>query len=160
MRRNLLLFFSITLLFTACKTELSTQKKIAIMQQMDWLRGVWVVQTSSYTYFESWKKINDTLYRGKSVMLISRDTVFSERMSIEANKQSIILTTRNSQNPSSSIQSFLLSKVSKDKIVFFNRWNKEEQMISYILKSPDNMYIYVEGDKKSVASYTLEKIMK
>ena len=160
MRRNLLLIFSFTILFASCKTELTSQKKISILQQMEWLRGVWVSQTTAFTFFESWKKINDTLYTGKSVMLISRDTVFNERMSIEATNQSIILYSRNVQNSSISIQSFLLNKISKDKIEFFNPWNKEERKISYIKKSPDLMYLLIEGNKKSVASYTLEKIMK
>jgi len=157
-----LIFFSVLLItFVSCNTSLQLGKhKTSSFKKMEWLLGRWEIRTYNYFYSENWKKDNDTTYSGKSIMMVSGDTVLYDVMSIKPNKQYIYLSTKSSINTEGSLSIFKLTEIKKDRIIFENPSNKDEKKIAYILKSPEKISINIEGNEASVESYDLRKINK
>ncbi|MBX7046351.1 MAG: hypothetical protein K1X86_11000 [Ignavibacteria bacterium] len=49
----------------------------------DKLAGKWEIKDNDGTMYETWEKVNDTLYKGISQMIINGKVVFEEIMSLE-----------------------------------------------------------------------------
>ncbi|MEI6122665.1 MAG: DUF6265 family protein [Bacteroidota bacterium] len=161
MRKIFLTLSCLLIVATACNPKLlTTGQKIKTLNQLQWLKGIWVTQTSVFTLVETWRQISDTVYKGSSIMLMGRDTVLNEKMSIETNKNNVMLYSKNLTDATSSFQVFTLTKLNKTKIVFQNPLNKDETKISYVVKSPDTMNISIEGSTKKVESFNMHKIIK
>ena len=127
---------------------------------MEWIIGHWEIRTSTYFYCENWEKENDTAYTGKSLMLVSGDTVLYDIMNIKSNNQCIFLSNNSKINKEVSKNIFKLTSIKKDRIIFENPSNIEENKITYLLKTPTTLNILIEGKENSVESYGLRKINK
>lgn len=159
--KRLVCFSVLLITFVSCNTSLKLGKnKTSTFKKMEWLIGRWEIRTYNYFYSENWKKDNDTTYSGKSIMMVSGDTVLYDVMSIKPNKQYIYLSTKSSINTQGSLSIFKLTDIKKDRIIFENPSNKEEKKITYILKTPEKLSINIEGNEASVESYDLRKINK
>ncbi|MEI6853137.1 MAG: hypothetical protein WCL06_09850, partial [Bacteroidota bacterium] len=80
--------------------------------------GTWVTYSTVYTNVEIWKKVNDTTMSGRSIMIMSGDTVLNETMCIQPGPHSIYLTSKNLLVADSDIESYQLTKLKADKIIF------------------------------------------
>ena len=127
---------------------------------MEWLIGRWEIRTSNYYYTERWEKESDTTFAGKSIMLVSGDTVLYDIMNIKALNHFISLSSKSKINPESVNSVFKLTQLKKDRIIFENPSNAEEKKISYILSTPTTLNILIEGRENSAESYGLHKISK
>jgi hypothetical protein len=136
------------------------KNKTSSFKKMEWILGRWEIRTSNYFYCENWEKENDTAYTGKSIMLVSGDTVLYDIMNIKSNKQIIYLSNKSKINTEGSTNIFKLTNIKKDRIIFENPANTEENKITYILKTPVTLNIMIEGKENSVESYGLRKINK
>lgn len=156
------IFFSVLMItFVSCNTPLRLGKKqSSSFKKMEWLIGRWEIRTYNYFYSETWKKESDTAFSGKSIMMVSGDTVLYDVMSIKPNKQFIYLSTKSNINTESGLSIFKLTDIKKDRIIFENPSNKEEKKITYVLKTPEKLSINIEGNEASVESYDLRKINK
>lgn len=119
--------------------------------------GRWEIRTSSYYYIENWEKVNDTAFAGKSIMLVSGDTVLYDLMKVGSNKQFITLSTKSKISKESTNALYKLSTIKKDRIIFENPSNVEDKKVSYILKNPTTLNILIEGKGTPVESYGLHK---
>ena len=85
---------------------------------MEWLLGRWDIRTMNYYYSENWQKENDTSFFGRSVMLVSGDTVLHDIMNIKSNKKIVYLSSKSKINAESKKNIFKLTKIKKDRIIF------------------------------------------
>ncbi len=160
MKRVIILMLTI-LAYISCNTAAHLAKnKTSTFKKMEWLIGRWEIRTSNYFYSEKWEKENDTAFVGKSIMLVSGDTVLYDIMNIKSNKQIIYLSSISKVNTESTKTLFKLTNIKKDHLIFENPTNKEESKITYILKTPVTLNIVIQGKETSAESYDLRKIIK
>lgn len=160
MKRSVI-FISLVLLFAACNTPTQLAKyKTATFKKINWLLGRWEIRTTNYILSENWQKENDTSFIGKSIMLVSRDTVLYDIMNIKSSKQYIYLSSKSKISTDGPLNIFKLVKITKDRIIFENPSNIDENKITYLLKTPVTLSILIEGKEKSVESYNLRKVIK
>lgn len=158
MRRSVIFIFFL-IFFLSCNTATQLAKhKTSTFKKMEWLLGRWDIRTMNYYYSENWQKENDTSFFGRSVMLVSGDTVLHDIMNIKSNKKIVYLSSKSKINAESKKNIFKLTKIKKDRIIFENPQNIEEKKITYILKAPVTLNILIEGKENSVESYGLHKI--
>jgi len=160
MKRLIILMVTVFVFFS-CNTAVHLAKnKTSSFKKMEWLIGRWELRTSNYFYSEKWEKENDTAFVGKSIMMVSGDTVLYDMMNIKSNKQIIYLSSISKINTESVKTLFKLTSIKKDRIIFENPANKEESKITYILKTPVTLNIMIQGNETSAESYDLRKIIK
>ncbi|GEM_PF-1108965 len=160
MRRIIIYVFFLIILFSCNTANHFVSHKISTFKKMEWLLGQWDIRTMNYYYSENWRKENDTSFTGKSIMIVSGDTVLNDEMNIGSNKQVIFLSSKSKINYDSKKNLFKLTKVKKDRIIFENPANPEEKKVTYILSTPTMLNIHIEGNENTVESYGLHKINK
>jgi hypothetical protein len=161
MKRLLILFGLVLLIFVSCQTKyLTSKQKKSTIKKLDGLLGTWVTYSTLYTVMETWKKANDTTLIGRSIMIISGDTALNEQMSIQPGRSYIKLCSKNLSVADSDIENFKLTKISKDKIRFEKVPEGKPESITYYFITPGTMRILMETEGKSVESYNMKKIMK
>jgi len=159
--KGLLSFLIVLLLFVSCKTNfLTTNQKIKTISKLNCMVGNWVTYSTVYSVFETWKKINDTTFKGSSIMLVNGDTVLNEKMSIEPRKSFINLSIKNLSVPESAVDNYKLSKIKADKIEFVKLATDKHENIIYHFVTPETLRILIESDGKSIESYNMKKFIK
>jgi hypothetical protein len=107
------LFLAI-LLFCSCKKQNPAFEKLSIIE------GRWSMKFESGEVFEEWKRVNDTLFEGKSYEVSDSDTNLSESVKlINATTGIYYIPLVPDQNNSEPV-SFLLTASDKNKFVFEN----------------------------------------
>ncbi|HOY30915.1 MAG TPA: DUF6265 family protein [Bacteroidales bacterium] len=160
MKKTIFLFFSM-IIFSSCHTATQLAKhKISTYKKMEWLQGRWDIRTNNFYYSENWHKENDTLFTGKSIMLVTGDTVLYDLMNIEINKKYIYLTSKSKINTEGNTNFYKLISIKKNRIIFENPSNTEENRITYLFTDPDKLKILIENKENSVESYSLRRILK
>ena len=158
-RLTILLGLSL-LLLTSCQTKpLRTNQKIRTIKKLDCMLGKWVTFSSLYMVVETWKKVNDTTLKGNSIMIMEKDTVLNEKMTIQPGRSNIYFYSKNLMDPESEIQNFKLQKIKSKKIIFEKLGSKTD-FITYNFITPETLRILIENDKKSIESYNMKKIIK
>jgi hypothetical protein len=161
MKRILILAALLITIISSCQTKyLSTKQKISTIKKLDGLLGTWVTYSTIYTVIETWKKANDTALNGKSIMIMSGDTVLNERMSIQPGRSFITLFSKNLSVADSDFENYKLTKLTADKIIFEKVTAGKPENITYNFITPETMRILIETDGKSVESYNMKKIIK
>jgi len=160
MKRIIIFIFFLTIFFSCNTADHLVKQKTGTFKKMEWLLGQWDIRTMNYYYSENWRKENDTSFTGKSIMIVSGDTVLYDEMNIGSNKQVIFLSSKSKLTNDSKKNLFKLTKVKKDRIIFENPANPEEKKVTYILSTPTMLNIHIEGNENSVESYGLHKINK
>jgi hypothetical protein len=64
------------------KNNLSISKNTNQSLSTDWLVGLWQCEDNDGILYEDWKKLNDTLFLGKSYYLADKDTLFVENIQL------------------------------------------------------------------------------
>jgi hypothetical protein len=161
MKQLLFLLGLVLMIFVSCQTKyLSSKQKISTMKKLDCLLGTWVTYSTIYTVVETWKKTNDTTLNGRSIMIMSGDTVLNELMSIQPGRSYINLYSKNLSISDSDFENFKLSKISSDKIIFEKVIAGKPESITYNFINSETMRILMETEGKSVESYNMKKIIK
>ena len=117
------------------------------LENAEWIIGTWEHQTNTKVVYESWKKINDTSYAGKSYYLKQNDTIFIE--SIQLIKQGgnfYYIPTVPNQNQGKPV-SFKAKKILKEKLEFVNPLHDFPQTIIYKLVNIDSLVAYTIGNR-------------
>ncbi len=122
--------------------------------------GTWVTYSTVYKVVEIWKKVNDTTLSGRSIMIMSGDTLLNEVMSIQPSPRYIFLTSRNLSVADSDIESYQLTKLKSDKIIFEKATSDKPDNITYNFITPETMRILIQAEGKSIESYNMKKIIK
>ena len=148
------------LLFSCATPALSTRRKLSEFRHMEWLLGNWMARSASYLYSETWKKTNDTVYSGCSLMLMGNDTVLKNLMTIEAGKFQISLYEKSGLDPAAVQNQYLMTKNKEGRLIFENRGTGEISRIMYYLREPEVLGVQVTGSGKPQESYNLRKMKR
>jgi hypothetical protein len=128
------------------KTDSQKKEETVTLSQFDWLIGDWENITDEFEFYESWKKSSDNLFIGESLMKIDGDTVFSEFVDLELDKNEIFYRVSVSDQNDGISVSFKLISCEDQKFVFNNPEHDYPQTIVYRYVAPDSLYAHIEGN--------------
>jgi len=141
MKTKLLLLFAGLMLLGAWTQESTDIKKA------DWLIGTWENKTSKGSLYETWRKINDREYRGKSYILQGKDTVVFETIQIVQDGSNLFyIPTVKDQNNNQPVH-FIAKTSSATQLVFENRQHDFPQVITYTKTGTDALTAEISGTK-------------
>lgn len=148
---NLLRHFKIPLFIVVCMAFVHNafgQKKNTPITHAKWLIGSWKNQSVKTLDIETWKKLNDSIFLGRSYSLKGTDTVSSEHIKLEqhAGKLYYIPTVKN-QNDGKAV-TFTLTSSDKKHLVFENPEHDFPQKITYTQISKDSLVAEITGTWK------------
>lgn len=107
-------------------TVMSQTINTALMEK---LTGKWEIKYENAMMYETWEKVNDTLYKGKSQMIANEKVVFEEIM--ELGKES-------------------------DGKFYFNALIKDRKIKLEVVKAEDDELLYESESDKNKVSYKFE----
>lgn len=120
------------------------------INQMEWVVGKWENLSSNGDLYETWTKINDSTFTGRSFMIAKNDTVFSENISIKFRNNDLfyIPTVRNQNNELPILFKFIA--IENGELIFENKEHGFPQRIIYKNPSQDSLYARIEGIEKGI----------
>lgn len=133
---------------TLAYTNSYAQQKSSPIIHAKWLIGSWKNKSAKTLDIETWKKLNDSIFLGRSYSLQGTDTVSSEHIRIEqhSGKLYYIPTVKN-QNNGKAI-TFTLTSSSKNQLVFENPEHDFPQKITYSQITKDSLIAEISGTRK------------
>jgi hypothetical protein len=156
-----ILIFLLAFFIIACKTTgLDSKQKKKQFRKMAWIEGAWEYKCPEYQMYEIWEKASDTLFEGRSIMIIGQDTSFTEKLSITGGGINIFYNTSTDNEMYNTRSSYLLISNKGKKIMFENKDNKEQSLITYQRKKAGLMLVRIEGmeeGKNVVEQYSMKK---
>jgi hypothetical protein len=120
----------------------SCDEKKEPLKDFKWLEGSWTMDQDSVMFVETWMAPQGNLMKGSGTMLIGKDTLFSESVSIEERKEGIYYTAVVSENDGP--VEFKLRGFSGDTAIFENLQHDFPQRIIY-LRQGERFYAAAEG---------------
>jgi hypothetical protein len=121
------------------------RKKI---EQLQWILGSWKNISDNSRLYERWAKDNDTSYSGESFMIVDKDTVFYEKISLQLKGDDLFyFPTVKNQNNGQQV-SFKLISDNKGEFIFENKEHDFPQRVIYKNPQADSLYACIEGDEK------------
>jgi len=125
---------SISCSFFSCNNSKpieTNSKEFSAIENASWLIGEWQNTSSEGILTETWEKLNDSTYAGKSFFVIGKDTVSSETIRLEQHGKTLLyIPTVNDQNNEQPI-SFVQTSSSTKQMIFENPKHDFPQLISY-----------------------------
>jgi uncharacterized ubiquitin-like protein YukD len=113
--------------------------------RLDAWKGRWESSDSTGNFIETWKKINDTLYQGRGIMIANKDTLFSEDIKLIYKKNTVHYVVKaEGQNGEEEVR-FELTKFANDTWIFENPQHDFPKRITYYLKSTGSLIATIEG---------------
>lgn len=117
------------------------------LKEVDWLIGTWESRTPKGSMYESWTKVNDTSFSGKSFVLNGKDTIVSETIQLVEEQNSLVyIPTVKKQNGGLPVR-FPLKTLSESSIVFENLQHDFPQVISYTKYGSDSLVARISGSR-------------
>lgn len=167
--RNLLLLIFVVVLMSSCKdnvktenseTEISASDNDAL-SEMNWLLGVWTNEADGMFSKETWSRKDGSTFTGFSSRLMGKDTVFSEKMTLQQKGDDVVLTvTTVEQNKEDSVNFKLVSSTDNE-FVFENKKHDFPQRIAYKRQGDDSIHAWIDGsvlgEKKKIDFYFFRK---
>lgn len=112
---------------------------------MDWIEGDWENISDSSGFYESWIKINDSIFRGEAFVIAGGETVFSEKISIERKGNDIFYLANVSDQNDGTTVPFKLVSFSETGLVFENKEHDFPNKITYKKISENSIEAKIEG---------------
>ena len=142
------------ILFFSCPNQVKTESKPiiipGIIENASWLIGKWENISNDGNGFESWVKINDSLYSGESYFIKGKDTLSTEFIKLEQLLGALYyIPTVSNQNGSQPV-SFKLSSYDKDHLIFENPSHDFPQKITYSQINSDSLLAEISGMYKGI----------
>lgn len=142
MRAGLLI--AITGWMVCCSWILQSNNRI---QQAAWLIGTWENKTSRGSMYETWTRLNDLEFSGKSYALKAKDTVVFETIRLVQEQDGLFyIPTVKNQNDGLPVR-FALKTISDTTLVFENQQHDFPQTISYTRIGADSLVAAIAGMK-------------
>jgi hypothetical protein len=158
--KQILLIAALTSL-AACKDTATTEtattaaeshKAYETLEKADWLIGNWQNTSKEGVATESWQKLNDSSYAGRSYFVIGKDTVSSETINLTQTGDSLFyIPVVKGQNNDQPVK-FRLTSSATDHLVFENPAHDFPQKISYRKISADSILAEISGKINGVES--------
>ena len=139
----------------------TNSKEFSAIENAHWLIGEWQNTSSEGILTETWEKLNDSTYAGKSFFVIGKDTVSSETIRIEQHGKTLLyIPTVKDQNNEQPISFFLTSSTTQQ-MIFENPKHDFPQIISYKRTSKTALIAEISGEvngKKKSQSFPMQKV--
>lgn len=136
------LFFVLVSLGTASAQKAG--KYDGFHSKMGWIVGKWGIVSPEGSLTEIWTQKNDSTYAGETYFVMGKDTVFSEKISLEQRGNEInyitVIANQNQGKPTA----FKLMKAGKKSVVFENPTHDYPQKITYT-KITDGILAEISG---------------
>lgn len=144
------IIYIVSLLLFCCFSCQQKATTYAELEKANWFLGKWENETPEGTFSEEWKVENDSVYYGKSLYVVKKDTIFSETVKLIQSNNNLfyIVTTIPPQNGVEPV-SFKLTSSTSDYLVFENPTHDFPKKITYKLVTKDSLYAEISGDGKS-----------
>jgi hypothetical protein len=118
------------------------------IENVRWLLGSWETATKKGTVLETWEKLNDKEFAGKSYAVKGSDTLVFERVRlVETEGTLFYIPTVHDQNDGKPV-SFRSRSVSPAEMIFENPAHDFPQQITYRQISGDSLQAVVSGTVK------------
>lgn len=160
----LLRYIQSVLLVVICITLVHTSsfaQKSDPISHVKWLIGSWKNQSAKTLDIETWKKLNDSTFIGRSYSLAGIDTVSSEHIRIEQHKGKLYyIPTVKNQNDGKAV-TFTLTSFNNKHLVFENPEHDFPQKITYTQISKDSLIAEISGTRKGkqkVIQFPMKKV--
>lgn len=116
-------------------------------QKAGWLIGKWGFTAPEGSLTETWTLKNDSTYAGETCFVIGKDTVFSEKLTVEQRGTDIhYVTLMKDQNEGKPV-AFKLTSANKKELVFENPAHDFPQKITYT-KTGTGVVAEISGNQK------------
>lgn len=121
------------------------------IEKAEWLIGTWENKTSRGSIYETWSKVNDTEFSGKSYALKERDTILFESIRLVQEEGTLFyIPTVKKQNAGLPVR-FALKVTTDTTLVFENPQHDFPQMISYTKIDKTHLIAEISGVKNGQA---------
>jgi hypothetical protein len=166
-------FYQLLSLVTACLCLLSCSEpnntatgaenntNDLLEKQTGWLLGTWQNNSGNAVATETWQKLNDSVYAGKSYVVVDKDTVSSESISLRQTGNTILyIPTVKDQNEGLPV-TFTMSSASEKLLVFENPGHDFPQKITYTRTSKDALVAEISGilnGEKNAQQFPLTRV--
>lgn len=151
---------AVILILIASLASCKKSKEVSKIVVANWLLGKWENKSNDGNLFESWKKINDSIYNGESYFIKGKDTLHYEKIQMKQKGEELFyISTISGQNNDKPITFIFNDTVSKQ-LVFENPQNDYPQKIVYSKITKDSIIIRISGiqqGKPSSTKYSLKK---
>ena len=145
-----------------CNTS-NNSNQFHLIENVHWLIGEWQHISSEGILTETWEKLNDSTYAGKSFFVIGKDTVSSETIRLEQQGKTLLyIPTVKNQNNEQPI-SFVQTSSSTKQMIFENQKHDFPQLISYTQTNKTALVAEISGvvnGKKKSQSFSMQKVNK
>jgi hypothetical protein len=135
-------------------------KVVAKIVVADWLLGNWENKSPDGNLFESWKKVNDSLFIGESYFIKGKDTLHSEKIQMKQKGEALFyIATVKGQNNDKPV-TFKYNDTIQKLLVFENPKHDFPQKIMYSQITKDSIVIQISGiqqGKPSSERFSMKK---
>jgi hypothetical protein len=137
--------FTIVLpIFIFCSWTLQQHTKI---KKAAWLTGTWENKTQRGSVYETWTKLSEVEFSGKSYMLKDQDTIVFETVRLIQEQNNIFYIPQvKGQNEGLPVR-FRSTIISDKELVFENQEHEFPQLISYTKINADSLVARISGTK-------------
>jgi hypothetical protein len=142
MKKIYILGFMVLVL--SCDPPKESAKDLSKIKQMEWVIGDWENLSKDGDLYESWSKTDDSTFAGKSFMIVNKDTVYSEKISLELRNNDLNYVAIVSDQPP---VSFKFTALDKDEMIFENKAHDFPQRVVYKELQTDSLYARIEGSE-------------
>ena len=124
-----------------------TARQAGGIKKAEWLIGTWENKTGKGSIYETWSKVDDNAFLGKSYAVKEMDTIVFENMRLvrEQNGSFYIPVVKN-QNDGLPVR-FAAKTITGKQLVFENAEHDFPQVISYTKISADSLVAEISGIK-------------
>ncbi|MBH2003824.1 MAG: hypothetical protein I8H66_03965 [Sphingobacteriia bacterium] len=129
-------------LIALCSWKLQEEKSI---KKAKWLNGTWENKTQKGSIYETWSKINEFEYSGRSYIVKEKDTIIFETIRLVQEQGGLFyIPTVKNQNDGSPVR-FAAKIISDSALIFENQQHDFPQIISYRKISTDSLVAEISG---------------
>ncbi len=116
------------------------------MEPFNWLLGDWQMERKSGVLTESWKRVDDSSYQGKSYMIskAGENKMLEEMQLIYRQKKYHFISVVPGQNKELPV-SFLIKTISYGQFLAENPDHDFPRRISYQFMKPDSLHAWIDG---------------
>lgn len=128
-----------------------TTRQTNDLTKAEWLIGTWENKTPKGSLYETWSKINDHEFSGKSYMVKDKDTLVFEHIRLVQEEDGLFyIPTVKNQNDGLPVR-FTSKTISETQLVFENPQHDFPQIISYTKINADSLVAEISGTKNGQA---------
>lgn len=123
----------------------STLKETSGLKKAEWLIGTWENKTAKGSIFETWNKISDNEFSGKSYLVKEKDTVVFETIQV-VQEQDLLFYIPLVKNQNNGLPvRFTGNTISETQLIFENPQHDFPQKISYTKFKSDSLVAEISG---------------